>query len=124
MVLNLVGPSGWTEIPAVFTYTATDPYVCSIVFPPESGEPLVWVVGRDLVRAGMVGPAGDSDVRLWPCRLPGPSMFLHFRTPDGEALFELDRLAVAVFLQRTDMLVTPGTEADHLDFDTELGDLP
>jgi hypothetical protein len=121
--LHLVGPGSWTEVPAVLSYEVGDPFAVRIAF-GEAGEAsedgITWLVGRELLAAGLERPVGDGDVRLWPARTDGDVLYLHLRAPSGEALFELSRATVSAFLQRTEALVPPGQETAALDVDEEL----
>jgi len=121
--LHLVGPTSWTEVPAVLSYEAADPFAVRIGF-GEPGEPaddgITWLLGRELLAAALERPAGDGDVRLWPARTSGDVLYLHLRAPSGEALFELSRATVAAFLQQTEALVPSGQETASLDVDEEL----
>ena len=129
ITLQLVGPQSWTEVPALLCYDAGDPFAVRIAFgdvgdetgavdPDEGG--IAWLVSRELLQAGLDGPAGDGDVRLWPAHASTDVLFLHLRAPSGEALFELSRAAVSAFLRQTEALVPSGTESTLLDLDDEL----
>ncbi len=142
-VLQLVGPTSWTEVQAVLGYDPADPYAVRIRFGGRASRPGVderrarhpaaagldaggddggveWMVARDLLHAGLSHPAGDGDVRLWPARTAGDVLFLELRAPSGHALFELSRAALAGFVAATERLVPIGREADALDVDREL----
>jgi hypothetical protein len=127
VTLQLVGPASWTEVPALLLYDAADPYAVRIAFgdtveddavEPDGG--IVWLLSRELLRAGLEHPAGDGDVRLWPAKAASDVLYLHLRAPSGEALFELSRASVAAFLRQTEALVPVGEEADRLGLDDEL----
>ena len=124
--LHLVGPGSWREVPAVLCYEGSDPFAVRIGF-GEVGDPaddgITWLLGRELLAAGLERPAGDGDVRLWPARTSGDVLYLHLRAPSGEALFELSRATVAAFLQRTETLVPTGQETAALGVDEELATL-
>ena len=81
------------------------------------------MLSRDLLRAGLTGPSGEGDVRLWPARGGLDVVFLQLRAPSGEALFELSGAAVTDFLRETEQLVPVGTESDTLRVDDELSAL-
>jgi hypothetical protein len=129
ITLQLVGPQSWTEVPAMLCYEATDPFAVRIAFgdvgdeggavDPDDGG-IAWLVSRELLQAGMNGPSGDGDVRVWPAHSATDVLFLHLRAPSGEALFELSRAAVAAFLRQTEALVPSGTETELLALDDEL----
>jgi hypothetical protein len=124
--LHLVGPQSWTEVPAVLSYDVSDPFAVRITFGDSGatdGEGIAWLVGRELLQAGLERPAGEGDVRLWPSRTSGDVLFLHLRAPSGEALFEVSRGTVAGFLRLTENVVPVGEEASVLDVDDELAAL-
>jgi sporulation and cell division protein SsgA len=124
--LHLVGPTSWTEVPAVLRYAVDDPFAVRIGFGDAddgADDGITWLLGRELLAAGLERPAGDGDVRLWPSRTSGDVLYLHLRAPSGEALFELSRATVAAFLQQTEALVPTGQETAALDVDEELATL-
>jgi hypothetical protein len=128
ITLQLIGPQSWTEVPALLCYDAADPFAVRIAFgdvgdenggvDPDAG--IAWLLSRELLQAGLDGPAGDGDVRLWPAHAATDVLFLHLRAPSGEALFELSRATVAAFLRQTETLVPSGTESSLMDLDDEL----
>ena len=129
LTLQLIGPRSWTEVPALLTYEAADPFAVRITFgdtargPEATDEGVTWLVGRDLLRVGLDHPAGDGDVRVWPASATADVLFLHLRAPSGEALFELSRATLSAFLRETEVLVPAGSEAAALDLDDELAAL-
>ncbi len=127
VTLQLVGPTSWTEVPALLLYDATDPYAVRIAFgdTTEDGaaEPdgaITWLLSRELLQAGLERPSGDGDVRLWPARSAADVLYLHLRAPSGEALFEVSRASIAAFVRQTEALVPLGEETDRLGLDDEL----
>ena len=129
LTLQLIGPRSWTEVPALLTYEAADPFAVRITFgdsatgPEAADDGVAWLVGRDLLRVGLDRPAGDGDVRVWPASATADVLFLHLRAPSGEALFELSRATLSAFLRETEVLVPAGSEAAALDLDDELATL-
>ncbi|MCO7218701.1 SsgA family sporulation/cell division regulator [Klenkia sp. PcliD-1-E] len=141
-VLQLVGPTSWTEVPAVLEYDPGDPFAVRIRFGARPSRPAVderrarhpaatgrragedggveWMVARDLLRAGLSHPAGEGDVRLWPARTAADVLFLELRAPSGHALFELSRAVLAGFVADTERLVPTGRETEVLDVDDGL----
>jgi hypothetical protein len=129
LTLQLIGPRSWTEVPAVLSYEAADPFAVRITFgdtgsgPAGADDGVTWLMGRDLLRVGLDRPAGEGDVRVWPASATADVLFLHLRAPSGEALFELSRATLAAFLRETEALVPSGSEAAVLDLDDELAAL-
>ena len=128
---QLIGPHAWTAVPAALVYDSTDPFAVRVRFGdgPEAGEVpdedggVEWLLSRDLLRAGLTGPVGEGDVRLWPARGGLDVVFLQLRAPSGEALFEVSGAVVTDFLGETELLVPAGTESDVLRVDDALSEL-
>jgi hypothetical protein len=134
---HLIGPQSWTAVPAALVYDSADPFAVRVRFgdggiddidptpydsPDEDGG-VEWLLSRDLLRAGLTGPVGDGDVRLWPARGGLDVLFLQLRAPSGEAMFELSGAVVGDFLRETELLVPAGGESDLLRVDDELSAL-
>ena len=124
ITLQLVGPQSWTEVPALLCYDPSDPFAVRVAFgemgEQDDEEGIAWLVGRELLQAGLEHPTGDGDVRVWPARASTDVLFLHLRAPSGEALFELSGAAVSDFLRETELLVPAGSESELLLVDEEL----
>jgi Streptomyces sporulation and cell division protein, SsgA len=126
VTLQLVGPTSWSEVPALLCYDAADPFAVRIVFgdvvddETDTEAGITWLLSRELLRSGLEHPAGDGDVRLWPARGASDVLYLHLRAPSGEALFEVSRASVAAFLRTTEALVPVGQEVGRLCLDDEL----
>jgi hypothetical protein len=130
VTLQLVGPTSWTEVPALLLYDVSDPYAVRIAFgdgvaddTADQDAAITWLLSRELLQAGLERPAGDGDVRLWPAKAASDVLYLHLRAPSGEALFELSRASVAAFLRQTEALVPWGGESELLGLDDELSAL-
>ncbi len=135
--LHLVGAQSWTAVPAALVYDAADPFAVRVRFgddghddvhhsaqdTPDDDGGVEWLLSRDLMRAGLTGPVGEGDVRLWPARGGLDVVFLQLRAPSGEALFELSAAVVGDFLRETEMLVPVGAESSALRVDDELSAL-
>jgi hypothetical protein len=134
---HLVGPQSWTAVPAALVYDSTDPFAVRVRFgdgaaddvepalydDPDDDGGVEWLLSRDLLRAGLTGPVGEGDVRLWPARGGLDVLFLQLRAPSGEAMFELSGAVVGDFLRETELLVPAGSESDLLRVDDELSAL-
>lgn len=112
------------EIQANLRYSSDDPFAVHLVFPPTvslEGEEVEWIFARELLDDGLYEPAGDGDLRLWPCA-PGLVM-LEFESPHGLALVEFSAGDLLEFLHCTYQAVPAGQEAQHVDVDAELAAL-
>jgi Streptomyces sporulation and cell division protein, SsgA len=123
--LSLVVPGhGAVPLVASLYYSAHDPYAIRMAFHVGTDEPVEWIFARDLIFAGLEGPAGEGDVRLWPsdardCRV----LNIALSSPFGEAHFEAPLDATADFLNRTFCVIAEGHESDYIDVDGELDEL-
>jgi hypothetical protein len=136
--LGLVGPER-TIVPltAGLSYSCSDPYAIRMAFDIGTDKPVEWILGRDLLAAGLHGSEGLGDVRAWPSAAScdpdvvamgggaaGPAILnIAMSSPYGQAQFEVSAKAIEDFLQRTYQLVAIGQESAYLDFDAELTDL-
>src|SRR4051812_40259701 len=119
LTLQLISSRCSSEVLALFSYDARDPYAVRITFGSPSvdfQDAVTWLIGRELLRAGLDRLAGDGDVRVGPTAR-GEVLFLHLRAPSGEALMELSRTALATFIAGTETLVPFGAEGAVIDLD-------
>ena len=124
--LQLVGADGaCVPIDAAFGYDPVDPFAVRAEFwLGEADEPVVWVFARDLIAEGLVAPAGQGDVGVWPSRSQGePVVCFALSSPSGQAVLECRREDVTEFLDQTLATVPAGDESRHLDVDTPIDQL-
>jgi hypothetical protein len=123
--LSLVVPEhGAVPLVASMCYSADDPFAIRMAFHVGADEPVEWIFARELLAAGLHGPAGEGDVQVWPTDDEGLEVLnLALSSPFGEAHFEAPRGATAEFLHRTYEMIARGREGEFLDLDTELDDL-
>ncbi|HEY1618354.1 MAG TPA: SsgA family sporulation/cell division regulator [Streptosporangiaceae bacterium] len=123
--LSLVVPEhGAVPLVASLCYSADDPYAIRMSFHVGADEPVEWIFARELLAAGLDGPAGEGDVQVWPSNERGrPVLNLALSSPFGEAHFEAPRETTAGFLTRTFDMISAGREGEFLDVDTELDEL-
>jgi len=123
--LELIDASGTaTPLEAELRYDNRDPYAVAAVF--KTGESVVrWVFARDLLAQGQYDPTGDGDVHVWPCLdARGRAVtIIELSSPDGEALMQARSDQVSEFLRRTDELVPPGSETEHIDIEEAIAKL-
>ena len=122
--LRLVVPDDAEEMVVPLTggldYSVSDPYAVRVSFHVGLAEPVEWVFGRELLCAGIEGPSGLGDVRIWPSEEPASDfsdevLNIEISSPNGQARFEVPVLEVAEFLCRTYQIVPEGQESEHLD---------
>jgi len=123
--LSLVVPEhGAVPLVASLCYSADDPYAIRMAFHVGTEEPVEWIFSRDLLSAGLAGPAGEGDVQVWPGEDHGLGVLnIALSSPFGQAHFEAPMISIADFLNRTFGLIAPGRETDFINIDTELDEL-
>ncbi|MDQ0381935.1 SsgA family sporulation/cell division regulator [Amycolatopsis thermophila] len=101
-----------------WSYTTADPYAVTLSFRADRGSWVEWCFARDLLVAGLSGPAGEGDVRIRPDLSPDPDqMLMELESPDGYAVVEFGREAAARFVASTHTLVPLGAESAFVDVD-------
>ena len=122
--MRLVAPDFATvSVRASLRYDPDDPYAVCVMFHPDGSDSdqVAWSFSRELLAKGLEEPTGIGDVRVWPWTTPrGESVALALSSPDGNALFEINRAVVQRFLRRAYSLVPRGRESGHVDMDTAL----
>ncbi|MFH8366887.1 SsgA family sporulation/cell division regulator [Streptomyces sp. NPDC018031] len=111
-------------IPASLRYARSDPFAVRVSFPPVAsldGSEVEWTFGRELLAAGLRGPAGHGDVHVWPCGRE--RTVLEFHAPEGVAMVQFDTRDLRRLLERSYELVAEGDEGRHLDLDVDLAAL-
>ncbi len=118
-VVEFIRPDGSIEPMNVdLHYRTDDPHAVTLRFHTSEQES-TWLVGRELLAAGLLAPSGIGDVRLRPHR--GDTLVLELFTEDSHAVFHLSADELHRFLESTYAVVPAGRES--LDFDTLLKDL-
>jgi hypothetical protein len=111
-------------VSARLSYRPDDPYAVQAAFRLGGDRAVDWFFARELLREGLLQPAGIGDLRLRPAWHRGQHMVQMILTPPaGQADLMLPWPVVTGFLQRTDAVVSPGTELRQVDLDTELAHL-
>lgn len=104
-----------------WTYSADDPFAVTLVIQTRGDQCVDWVLARDLLVAGLTGPAGIGDVRVRPARMDDWDVALvEIRSPDGRALLEVDRDLLQQFVDATIDAVPLGSESTVIDMDAEI----
>lgn len=120
--LRLVVPDR-TAVPLVarLDYSAGDPYAIKVSFHVGEDEPVEWIFARELLTVGIVRPAGEGDVRVWPVKGGDErTVNITLSSPFGHAQFDAPVSPVAEFLHRTYEIAPAGQEADYVDLDAEI----
>ncbi|MGH7743333.1 MAG: SsgA family sporulation/cell division regulator [Candidatus Dormibacteria bacterium] len=100
------------------TYDVSDPYAFTFEFHPNTRRTVKWIWGRDMLREGLVRPAGVGDIQLRPHRSNTDVTVLRVESPDGRAVFHFNRDDLVDWVDEIFELVPEGTE--KIDWDSEL----
>ncbi|WP_225825459.1 SsgA family sporulation/cell division regulator [Streptomyces naphthomycinicus] len=122
VVQLLAHGTGRCPVLAHLRYDADDPFAVTAVFAHDGRELACWRLDREMLSAGLAGPAGVGDVRLRPATTgPWHELRLEFlgdTRPDGSrhrAVVFAWAPAVAAFLRETHRVVPPGRERVPVD---------
>ncbi|THA79537.1 SsgA family sporulation/cell division regulator [Streptomyces sp. A0642] len=108
-------------LPAVLSYNRTDPFAVRMAFPAPAtlqGAEVSWEFSRELLAAGVDGPAGVGDVRVRPFGYD--RTVLEFHAAEGIAMVHVHTAELRRFLRRAQELVPSGDEHRFLDLDRSL----
>jgi hypothetical protein len=123
-VFELIGPdASAVPVNVELTYSSRDPYAVQATFRTGTTTAVEWVFARDLLHDGLIGPAGNGDVRVQPMPLNPGRVQLELSSPSGHAVFTTCADTLGDFLHRTYRAVPADTEYSRLDFDMALSDL-
>jgi Streptomyces sporulation and cell division protein, SsgA len=121
--LRLVTQGGSVHVPAELSYNPADPYAVTATFRSED-DAVAWTFSRDLLDEGLIAPAGEGDVAVWPCSDDdGEVICIALSSPFGQALLEAQRHEVEAFIVRSFSSVPRGGESLHLDIDGAIDQL-
>ncbi|MFF5019450.1 SsgA family sporulation/cell division regulator [Streptomyces sp. NPDC001165] len=102
-------------------YSPVTPHSVEVTFDMGGDHaPVVWTLGRELLRNGLSRPAGMGDVQIDPTSLDSRTLILRLHSPDGTAEFGLPGQALDDFLRRTAKAVPYGREAEAPGFLADL----
>jgi hypothetical protein len=103
MASPITFPAGCDLIPVrgLLRWISTDPHTVALVFRPGGATEITWLIGRDLLAAGVHGPAGLGDVSILPDLHSGAHRELVLSSPSGRRGFRFPVAAVVAFLDRT-----------------------
>ncbi|MFB7919524.1 SsgA family sporulation/cell division regulator [Streptomyces sp. NPDC056061] len=111
MRLHLPQPYTYVPLTAFLHYSRQDPYAVRVTFRFSTGDdPVVWYIGRDLLRDGLAHPTGEGDVQI----SPDPELaviVIGLKVDNDSATLTTQSRPVESFLQRTVEVVPYGCES-------------
>ncbi|WP_333743186.1 SsgA family sporulation/cell division regulator [Streptomyces ardesiacus] len=94
-------------IPVVLRYDPErDPSTVRVALPGRGGRASrsrEWSFSRALLEQGLRAPAGEGDVRVWPCGRV--QAVIEFHSPQGCSVVQFENKALVRFLRRTHQAV-------------------
>jgi hypothetical protein len=114
-------PPASRYLDAVVRYDESDPLAVHLVFPADAsldGAEVIWAFARELLDAGLSGPAGEGDVHVWP--LDGTLTVIELVSQEGVAVLEFDSADLRRFLVRSYDAVPAGQEHGELELENSL----
>lgn len=104
-----------------WTYRVDDPFAVTLTIQTRGDQCVDWVLARELVVAGLSGPAGIGDVRVRPARVDDWNVVLiELCSPDGYAVLEVDPDLLRQFVEATTEAVALGSESSAINMDAEI----
>jgi hypothetical protein len=121
--LRLVTQGGSVHVPAELSYDPADPYAVTATFRSDD-DAVAWTFSRDLLDEGLLAPAGEGDVSVWPSSDDdGEAICIALSSPFGQALLEAQRHEVEAFIVRSFNSVPRGSETELLNLDEVIDQL-
>src|SRR5260370_17636059 len=107
--LRSVDPEhGAVPLIASLYYSVGDPYAILMAFHVGTDDPVEWIFSRDLLTAGLHGPAGAGDVQVWPADQHGLGVLnIALSPPFGQALFQAPTTPLAAVPTSPLQLIPP-----------------
>lgn len=102
-------------------WSPVNPLTVCLEFIPKQGNPVKWVVGRDILLDGLSSLSGSGDIQVWPASPTTVGVWM--ANQSGEAEFSVALDVLRDFLAATLHRLPRGREFDHVDMDYELARL-
>ncbi|MEU3498925.1 SsgA family sporulation/cell division regulator [Kitasatospora cineracea] len=99
-------------------YGADEPYTVHLDNHVDLPEPVTWSLSRDVLLAGLTGPAGLGDMSIAPGEGSDRGhLLVSLHGEEASALLRLPAHVLQDFLRRTECVVPFGCEQEHVDLD-------
>ncbi len=121
----LLGPDTVVPVAGRFGYRSDRPYEVRVAFVSQGRTVTTWVFSRELLLAGLRGPAGEGDVRMRPFRdaVGVRRVHIELRTTGSACALTAEATDLAAWVRATAEVVPPGEEGRFLDLDAHLARL-
>lgn len=117
---HMLCPSGQARITGELTYRRDDPYAVTATFRVGTEAGVEWLFARDLLIEGLIGGAGEGDIRIAPDENDADTTVIQLRSPERSAVLTVATACLTEFLTATYAVVGVGEELGAFDVDREL----
>jgi hypothetical protein len=117
---HMLCDGGQVGVAAELRYCRDDPYAVTATFRIGTDDGVQWLFARDLLIEGLIGGAGDGDIRIAPDETDADLVIVELRGPDRCAVLAVATASLAEFLAATYAVVDVGEEHRAVDIDGEL----
>jgi len=90
------------EVPAVLTWSETDPLAVEVTFQSDTHGETVWLISRESFAEGLSRPTGIGDVRFRPDLVNPRVCEIYLNSPSGELTLRFDIIEAGIFLAAVD----------------------
>jgi hypothetical protein len=108
------------DVTGELRYCRDDPYAVAATFRVGTEAGVEWLFARDLLMEGLLGHAGDGDVRIAPDDADADSATIELRGPERSVVLAVATACLTEFLTATYAVVGVGEEHRAFDIDREL----
>ena len=113
-----------TPVLSRMSFQVAEPFAVTVAFRAGQGRWIEWTFARDLLVTGLDEPAGIGDVRVCPDLCEDDELVtLEIESPDGCAVFDMERADVESFVNTTLELVPLGTESEYFDIEVLVAEI-
>jgi hypothetical protein len=117
----LISDPALPPVHAEFRYRSDDPFAVELLLSIDQSPAIVWVFGRELLLAGVRGPAGMGDVQIFPVY---DGTVIELRSGEQSARLLAHTPDLLDFLDRAVELVPTGSESAFVEVESDLRNLP
>ena len=123
LTFQLLCEAGQVGVVGELEYRRAEPYAVTATFHVGNDAGVRWLFARDLLIEGLVGAAGDGDIRIALDGVDPSTVIIELHSPDGSALLAVPTESLVEFLAATYAMVGVGEEHRAVDIDSELSAL-
>jgi hypothetical protein len=115
--MTLISGDQLIDVTADLRYASRDTYAVRVSLSVADSPAVEWVFARELLRDGLVHPAGSGDIQIFPAV---GGIVIDLTSPHGQARLLADASDISDFVDRMYDLVADGDEDRFFSMDHEL----